>query len=223
VLLKTEKNLKENRNLTYRERGVVKKMIIALINFTILLTSFLLFGYLYILSIQPVKRAEKYGEKAWNDCKKFRSISGFFELISMINLVFWIWFPLPIVIEWIIDPNIWVGISIAICIAVPCFIVLYLGVKAAGSESLTPSKETEMYGGIYKFIRHPQTLGEFPTFMALSFALNSWFLVVITSLFIIIYTPIMTYYEEKDLIRRFGDKYREYQKKAGALFPKLRK
>ena len=34
--------------------------------------------------------------------------------------------------------------------------------KDAGSESLHPSKETVMYGGIYNYIRHPQALGEFP-------------------------------------------------------------
>ena len=31
----------------------------------------------------------------------------------------------------------------------------------------------------------------------------------------------MIYYEEKDLVRRFGDSYREYQKRTGALFPKF--
>ncbi len=180
-------------------------------------------GYLYLLSIQPVKRSEKYGEKAWKDCKKFRSIGGFLELISVINLIIWIWFPLPIIDSWIISPNIWIGIIIAISIATPCLIIMTLGVKAAGSETLSPSKNTEMYGGIYKYIRHPQTLGEFPTFVALSFALNSWFLIIISALFIILYTPIMIHYEEEDLIRRFGDNYRKYQENTGALFPKLRK
>lgn len=95
--------------------------------------------------------------------------------------------------------------------------------RHAGSESLTPSEETQMYGGIYKHIRHPQTVGEFPTFVAIAFILNSWFLVIITALFIVIYIPIMIYYEEKDLVRRFGDKYVQYQKRTGALFPKIRK
>jgi protein-S-isoprenylcysteine O-methyltransferase Ste14 len=42
-------------------------------------------------------------------------------------------------------------------------------------------------------------------------------------IYIIVYVPIMIHYEEKDLIRRFGEKYREYQKSTGALFPKIRK
>ncbi|MFX1501256.1 MAG: methyltransferase family protein [Promethearchaeota archaeon] len=198
-------------------------MIIAVINFTSLIISFIGMGYPYTLSIQPIKRSEKYGEKAWEDCKKLRTLGGFFELVSIINLIIWIWFPLPVVDTWIINSNIWVGILIAICILIPCLIIMVLGVKAAGTETLSPSKETEMYGGIYKYIRHPQSLGEFPLFVALSFALNSWFLVIISAAFIILYTPIMIHYEEKDLILRFGDKYKDYQKKTGALFPKLRK
>ncbi|NHJ22558.1 MAG: isoprenylcysteine carboxylmethyltransferase family protein [Candidatus Lokiarchaeota archaeon] len=198
-------------------------MIFAIINFISLIVACLLMGYLYILSIQPVKRAKKHGEKAWKDCKRFRSIGGLFELITMVNLILWIWFPLPIVNTWIISSNIWVGIIIGLCIAIPCCIMLYLGIKAAGSETLSPSKDTEMYSGIYRYIRHPQSVGEFPLFVALSFALNSWFLIIISSILIVVYFPIMIYYEEKDLIERFGDKYREYRKNTGAIFPKLRK
>jgi len=198
-------------------------MSIDIVNFSSLIISVLMLGYFYLLSIQPVKRVEKFGEKAWDDCKKFRLLGGFFELVSIINLILWIWFPLPIVDTWVINQNIWIGIIIAICIAVPCVFIMSLGLIAAGSETLSPSKDTEMYGGIYKYIRHPQVLGEFPIFVALAFAANSWFLVLVSTLFILIYTPIMISYEEKDLIRRFGDKYRNYQKKTGALFPKLRR
>ena len=180
-------------------------------------------GYLYLISIQPVKRAEKLGEKAWNNCKKLRSLGGLFEMISVINLILWIWFPLSVLDEWVISPNIWVGIIIAICMLIPCGIIMGMGIKAAGSETLIPSKDTPMYSGIYRFIRHPQSLGEFPMFVAISFALNSWFLVIVSFVFILIYIPIMIYYEEKDLVRRFGDDYLQYQKTTGALFPKLKK
>ncbi|TFG16644.1 MAG: isoprenylcysteine carboxylmethyltransferase family protein [Promethearchaeota archaeon] len=197
--------------------------ILGIINFSVLLLSYLLFGYFYVLSIQPVKRQEKYGEKAWDNCKRLRLIASFFEGIVILNLILWIWFPLPIVDTWIISPNFWLGIIIALIIGIPCCIVMFLGLKAAGSESLTPSKDTKMYEGIYRYIRHPQTLGEFPLFVVICFGVNSWFLVMISTLFIVIYVPIMIYYEERDLIRRFGEKYRNYQKTTGALFPRLRK
>ena len=80
-----------------------------------------------------------------------------------------------------------------------------------------------MYGGIYNYVRHPQTLGEMPMFVALAFALNSWFLVIFTTVFIIIYTPLTLYLEEKDLVVRFGEGYKKYQKKVGILLPKIKR
>jgi protein-S-isoprenylcysteine O-methyltransferase Ste14 len=195
--------------------------LIAIFNFISLLISFVLMGYLYILSLQPAKRSEKYGEKAWKDCKKFRSLGGVFELISVINLILWIWYPLPVVGGWLINSNIWIGIIIGLCILIPCGLILGKGVIDAGAETLSPSKETEMYGGIYEYIRHPQTLGEFPMFVAFAFFLNSWFLVTFSFIGIIIYIPIMVHYEEKDLIRRFGEKYHKYQERTGAFIPRI--
>ena len=197
-------------------------LIIALINFSSLIISCFIMGYTYIISIQPQKRFEKRGDKAWKECKIFRSIGGFFEMISVINLILWIWFPLPILSEWKVSENIWAGIIIGIIIMVPCLIIMGKGIIDAGSETLSPSKDTEMYGGIYNYIRHPQSLGEFPLFIAISFMLNSWFLVLISVIFIVIYMPIMIFFEEKDLILRFGDKYITYKEKTGALFPKLK-
>ncbi len=198
-------------------------MIVAIINFIILVAACFLMAWTYTISIQPVQRSQKRGEKAWKECKNYRSIGGLGELIAVINLILWIWFPLPVVGEWMISSNIWVGIIIGICMLIPCLIIMIKGIIDAGSETLTPSKDSKMYGGIYNYIRHPQTVGEFPTFVALSFALNSWFLVLFTALFIIIYIPIMIHYEEKDLALRFGEKYLEYKKRTGALFPKIRK
>ena len=96
------------------------------------------------------------------------------------------------------------------------------GVKDAGTETYAPNKEGEMHGGIYKHIRHPQTSGEIPIYMAMGLLLNSWFILEIIIIFLVIYVPLMVYIEEKDLVRRFGDKYIEYKKITGALIPKIK-
>jgi protein-S-isoprenylcysteine O-methyltransferase Ste14 len=192
------------------------------LNFGILILSLFLFCYLYTLSIQPVKREERKGKKAWNQCMRLRLIAGLFEFFIFINLILWIWFAIPI-INWQISPDYIIGILIGILITIPCLIIMLKGMKDAGKESLQPSQETEMYGGIYNYIRHPQTLGEFPLFIAIAFMVNSWCLVILMSLFVVIYVPIMIYYEENDLLRRFGENYKEYQKRTGALIPKLKK
>ena len=95
------------------------------------------------------------------------------------------------------------------------------GMMDAGSEIMTPDKENEMYRGIYKYIRHPQSLGEFPLFIIFALLTNTWFMVILTTVLIVPYVPIMVRVEEKDLVLRFGDSYREYQQKTGALIPKF--
>lgn len=167
-------------------------------------------------------REERIGERAWQECAKYRTIGGFFEFVIFINLTFWIWFPIS-ALNWVVCPNFLVMIIIGICIAIPCIIIMLKGVKDAGAETLKPSKDTQMYGGIYKYIRHPQTVGEFPLFIAYGIALNSIFLLIWTTLWVLISVPIIMHFEEKDLIKRFGDAYLDYKQKTGAFFPKLRK
>jgi protein-S-isoprenylcysteine O-methyltransferase Ste14 len=95
--------------------------------------------------------------------------------------------------------------------------------KDGGKEHGAPYKETKMHGGIYKHIRHPGALGEMPLYVVLGIILNSWFLTIWMTIFILIYTPLAIHYEEKDLIKRFGNEYIEYKKQTPVLFPKLRK
>ncbi|MGB5911940.1 MAG: isoprenylcysteine carboxylmethyltransferase family protein [Promethearchaeia archaeon] len=192
------------------------------INFSFLLVSLFLFSYFYTLSVQPIKREKRKGERAWKECMKLRIIASVFEFIIVLTLIFWIWFPLPL-INWKVHPNYVFGFIIGVVISIPCLAILLKGVRDAGSETLQPSKDTEIYGGIYNYVRHPQSLGEFPLFLAIAFMVNSWFLVLLMVIYTIIYVPIMIYYEEQDLIRRFGEKYQEYQKRTGAFFPKIRK
>ncbi len=95
--------------------------------------------------------------------------------------------------------------------------------KDAGKESLYPSKETKMFGGIYRYIRHPQNLGKLSLFIALAFCINLLFLVLWVTSSVIILILIISYFEEKDLILRFGDSYIKYKQTVGAFFPKIRK
>jgi len=192
------------------------------INLSLLIISIFLFSYLYILSIQPIKREQQKGNQAWKQCMKLRIIASFFEFIVVINMILWIWFPIPF-INWKIYINYISGIIIGILIAIPCLIILIKGMRDAGKETVQPSQGTQMYGGIYNHIRHPQSLGEFPLLISIALMVNSWFLVILMAVYVILYIPIMIHYEEKDLLKRFGEKYREYQKRTGALFPRFKK
>ncbi|MBK5113571.1 MAG: isoprenylcysteine carboxylmethyltransferase family protein [Candidatus Heimdallarchaeota archaeon] len=171
----------------------------------------------------PATRSEKIGERAWKESKTLRIIASVFELLFIVNIILWQWYPIP-EIDWeIFSTYWWIGLIVFSVIFIPGLIIMIKGVVDAGSETLTPSEENKMYGGIYKHIRHPQTTGEMPMFIAFAFAINSWFLVLYTFVFLIIYIPLIMYFEEKDLVKRFGDDYRKYQKDVGALLPKRRK
>jgi protein-S-isoprenylcysteine O-methyltransferase Ste14 len=198
------------------------QLAIPWINLLALLLSLLLFAVPYILSLMPAKLAQTRGETAWKHCKYLRTIGTIFMFIALINMVFWFWFPI-IILAWPINLNPWVGIILGvICFLVP-LPIWWKGLRDAGTECYQPYKDSQMFGGIYNHIRHPQTLGEISWFITIPLFVNSLFLLALSSLFLLIYVPIMIHIEEEDLIRRYGDNYREYQKRTGALIPKIRK
>jgi protein-S-isoprenylcysteine O-methyltransferase Ste14 len=166
--------------------------------------------------------SEKLGDKAWNRCRTLRFVAMFFEMVSIVNIILWLWYPIEAV-NWRISSKWWVGVIVGGVIVIAGVILMIKGMLDAGSESHTPSPESKMYGGIYNKIRHPQTLGEMPMFPAIAFLVNSWFLVILLLAYIIIYTPLMIYFEERDLVKRFGDEYRQYQKDVGVLLPKIKR
>jgi len=132
--------------------------IISWINFLILNLSIALTFFFYILSVIPITREEKVGKKAWKLCAIYRVLSDILFLILIISILLWIWFPVS-VLNWKISENYLFLIIIAIIIAIPSFYILIRALKDAGKETIETSKDTKMYGGIYKRIRHPQISG----------------------------------------------------------------
>ncbi|MFX0060292.1 MAG: methyltransferase family protein [Candidatus Hodarchaeota archaeon] len=194
--------------------------LIGLINFILLnLCAFLCF-FFYILSSMPNTREEKIGEKAWRQSNTLRLISDILWLVLILNIILWIWFPIPI-LNWKILDNYSILLLISIPIAFFCVFLIVKAVKDAGTETVKTSKDTEMYQGIYNYIRHPQIFGSVPLFFVLSMIINSLFLLIWLIFLMIIIIPIVIHYEEKDLIKRFGDKYLQYKKETGALIPKF--
>ena len=174
------------------------------INLALFIISLVLFSMLYLIRLQPSKLSERMGDKAWKFCRNLRIAASFFEIVVIVTAFLWIWFPIPI-IDWKIFNYWWIGTLISSVIFILGGMLMYFGVRDAGKETLTPSEKTEMYGGIYNHIRHPQTVGEMPMFPAIGLAINSWFILIIMITYLLIYMPIMLFFEERDLLRRFGD------------------
>ncbi len=196
--------------------------VIAWSNFLILNIVTVCCWYFYMLSVQPVTRAEKFGNQAWKMAKRLRIITGILMGVMTVNMILWLWFPIP-ELDWSVHPFWLFSILIGVILAIVFTPIWIKGVIDAGKEAMEPSQSTEMFGGIYNYIRHPQTVGEMPWFVIIALFINSLFLTIWAIIMIIIVTPIIIHFEEKDLIKRFGDEYREYQKRTGAVFPKLRK
>jgi len=194
--------------------------LISWINFIVLNLSITLCFLFYGLSVIPFTRQEKLGEKAWKQSNVFRILSDILFLIFIITIFMWIWFPISF-FNWKILDNYLILIFISILISIPSFYILIKALKDAGKESVETSKETQMYGGIYKTIRHPQISGTILMFFILCFIINSLFLLIWITLLMIFITPIVIYYEEKDLVKKFGQKYLIYKKSTGALIPKF--
>jgi protein-S-isoprenylcysteine O-methyltransferase Ste14 len=76
--------------------------------------------------------------------------------------------------------------------------------------------------GIHGYVRHPLYLGTFLLIWGF-FLLFPYGSLLVTNIIITLYTLLGIFYEEKKLIRDFGEKYESYKREVPMLFPKLRK
>jgi len=198
---------------------IEENIMIAWINFAVLIFASLFFLYYYILSVSPATREKVLGPKAYDRCGRDRAIAIAFEMITLVNYVIYIFYPLDTPLPEKFPWAWWLSAVIAVVIGLPTMTLMFIGMRDAGEEAIRPKKEHTMYGGIYAKIRHPQAAGEVFAWLAIAFLLNSPFLAV----FSLIYFPIflmMCFAEEQDLLWRYGDGYAEYCKKTGAFWPR---
>ena len=195
--------------------------LIEWLNFILLVLSSILFLFFYVKSAGPAALEQKIGPSAYPKCKQYRIVASVFELVVVINYIVYFFYPLPIGLPTFFTWDYWVSAALAISIAGPGAILMFIGLKEAGEERLEPKQEHEMYGGIYETMRHPQAVGEVTLWWLFAFLLNSPFLVIYSFVFIPIFY-ITCWAEERDLVIRYGQDYVDYQERVG-FFPRLRK
>jgi protein-S-isoprenylcysteine O-methyltransferase Ste14 len=193
--------------------------MIAWTNFAVLIFSTLLFLYFYFLSVGPAALERAIGPVAYRRCGQYRMIAMVFETITVACYVVYRFFPLATPLPESFPWPWWVSGVIAAVIGVPTVALMFIGMKDAGEEALTPKKEHTMYGGIYARIRHPQAAGEVFGWLWIAFLLNSPFLVAFSFVYFPIFL-IMSWAEEHDLLLRYGAAYAEYWRWTGAFWPK---
>ncbi len=193
----------------------------ALINVIAMVTSGILSGYFYLLSVRPATLERKIGTRAYRLCARYRLISSIFLCILVVNYVLYYFYPLEFGLPRSFPWPYLVSVVVAVGVAIPAGCLLYMGIRDAGEETLSPKKDHQLYGGIYEKIRHPQTVGEMPFWLVLALFLNSLFLALI-SFALIIFFVCICFVEDEDLELRYGKAYVEYKEKTGAFFPKFR-
>ena len=93
-----------------------------------------------------------------------------------------------------------------------------LGLKRVfGSSELKQTKDKLVTTGIYKYARHPRYIEHPFWFLGLGLLLGHTFLLWF-SFYLFIAFVITAYFEELELIKRYGKKYLEYKKKVPAFF-----
>jgi protein-S-isoprenylcysteine O-methyltransferase Ste14 len=195
--------------------------MIAWLNLAILLFASILFLLFYVRSVSPAGREKVIGPRAYRLCYHNRLAAGALEFVITANFVLYYFFPLTTPLPAKFPWGWWLSLVIAALIGIPATLLMVVGMRDAGEETMQPKKEHGMYGGIYNKLRHPQAVGEVFLFPVTALLLHSPFL----TLFSLTYFPIfiiMCYAEEQDLLLRYGEAYAEYCKRTGAFWPKKR-
>jgi len=188
----------------------------------VLAVSSIIFSVLYVKSVRPAHRERRVGECAYRQCGRLRMWSMIVMTAAMACFVLYRWFPLPI------DPLPaklpWpypLSAAVAVLVGVPAMTLILLGMRDAGTEAIAPDRASEMYGGIYERIRHPQILGEAPIWLVVALLLDSPSLALLSLVYLVVWYW-WAVEEERDLLLRFGQAYADYRERTGMLMPRRR-
>jgi protein-S-isoprenylcysteine O-methyltransferase Ste14 len=193
--------------------------MIALVNFAVLLLSTLLTVVSYIMSVGPAALERRIGNKAYARCSRYRAASGVFMTLAGINYVVYTFRPLQLPLPRVFPWPYWVSALIAVVIGLPSGYLWVRGMIDAGEETMIVKKGHQLYGGIYKRIRHPQAAGEVWYWWVFAFLCNSPFLAIYSLIWLPLFY-IMSRAEERDLVIRYGKDYKLYMNSTGMYFPK---
>ena len=103
---------------------------------------------------------------------------------------------------------------------------IWFGIMGAREVTLkvaeTHKVEKIVSTGVYSYLRHPQYFGGVLAHIGITFLLSSFFSLLITPL-IIVLNIFLSWKEEKELIKEFGEDYREYKKDVPMFIPRFKK
>lgn len=121
---------------------------------------------------------------------------------------------------------VWLGVCGLLLLVFSLFVFWrsHFDLKANWSPSLEiRSDHTLVTEGIYRLVRHPMYLSQLLWAIAQILILQNWLAGPLNLLFFILFYFLRSRAEEKMLLDRFGDEYRNYMKTTGEIFPKRKR
>jgi protein-S-isoprenylcysteine O-methyltransferase Ste14 len=147
-----------------------------------------------------------------------------FALPLLASLLLYVFYP-PALSWTQITLPLWLR-SLAAIIAVLCAPLIYWVFSSIGrniSETvLTKSDHQLVTHGPYRWVRHPLYSSALLLLCSISLIAGSWFIFAYFVVGTIAFRTLVIPAEEQKLIDAFGQDYRDYQHRSGALLPKLR-
>ena len=195
----------------------------SLIGFTVILLP-------YFLSLEHLKLEERFGKQKG---KKIGEIYGIISGWGFFIFWFGIWLSPQegFIIQFLQDCSIQIPILnltihlVNVLIFIPFFILgAWFGIKGVIQTSLKVAEihrtERIVSTGVYSIVRHPQYLGGILSHMGFSFLLSGLYSLLVTPL-VIALVYVISWKEEKELIKEFGKEYADYKRKVPMIIPRV--
>jgi len=126
----------------------------------------------------------------------------------------WSFLPLP-------DWARWIGVAVGLSVpALVYWIMISIG-KNISETYLTKQSHQLVRHGPYRWIRHPLYSVATLAFAALGVIAANWFMLAMALIVFAAIAVLVVPREEAELVRKFGEEYREYQRRTGRFIPRL--
>ena len=187
---------------------------------------------LHFISVEHIKLQNKYGKEKGT---KIGDVLGMVSGWGFFIFWFGVWlspqanFTIPILENLaLVIPIINLSIPLLhFIISIPFILIgAWFGVGSVKETTLkvaeTHRAEKVVSSGLYSVMRHPQYFGGILAHIGITFLFSSFYSLITTPI-VIILNFLISWKEEKELIKEFGNEYEDYKKKVPMFLPKLRK
>lgn len=115
----------------------------------------------------------------------------------------------------------WTGFGMGI-IVIPLIYLVFSAIGSNISETVfTKESHRLITTGIYTRVRHPLYMVSALALISFSLLTANWFIAAMSVISMALVLTVVVPKEEKQLIQKFGDDYRNYQKRSGKMWPRF--